>query len=113
MTCRVRSTTCGATIGRCRQRFGVRSTPQGVEVNAEIVVAADHGHALVLPDLDELIELSADVQDLLKKSSAKLNLSPRSYHRLIKVARTIADLDNKENIETAHVLEALQYRVKL
>ena len=64
-------------------------------------------------EIDEHIELSDDVKDLLKQSSERLNLSPRSYHRLIKVARTIADLDNAEHIETAHVLEALQYRVSV
>ncbi|MCA9356980.1 YifB family Mg chelatase-like AAA ATPase [Candidatus Nomurabacteria bacterium] len=62
-------------------------------------------------DIEQLIVLSKDVKDLLKTSSAKLNLSPRSYHRLIKVSRTIADLDNSTEIETRHVLEALQYRV--
>lgn len=69
--------------------------------------------AMTARDIEELIVLSNEVKELLKTSSAKLNLSPRSYHRLIKVARTIADLDDKENIEAAHVLEALQYRVKL
>jgi magnesium chelatase family protein len=64
-------------------------------------------------DIENFIDLGDDVKDLLKTSSQKLNLSPRSYHRLIKVARTIADLDQKENIEVPHVLEALQYRVSL
>lgn len=64
-------------------------------------------------DIDELIKLTETVEDLLKQSSQKLNLSPRSFHRLIKVARTIADLDNSENITEAHLLEALQYRVKI
>lgn len=64
-------------------------------------------------DIENFIELATPVKELLKISSEKLNLSPRSYHRLIKVARTIADLDNAEHIETAHVLEALQYRVSI
>jgi magnesium chelatase family protein len=64
-------------------------------------------------DIETYIELSDDVKEILKISSAKLNLSPRSYHRLIKVSRTIADLDNSKEIETGHVLEALQYRVSL
>jgi magnesium chelatase family protein len=64
-------------------------------------------------DIESCFELSAEVKDILKTSSAKLNLSPRSYHRLIKVARTIADLTNAEHIEVPHVLEALQYRVSL
>lgn len=62
-------------------------------------------------NIDESIYLNEQVRDLLKVSSVKLNLSPRSYHRLIKVARTIADLDASEHIEVPHLLEALQYRV--
>ena len=61
-------------------------------------------------EIDEYITLSDDVKDLLKTSSGRLNLSPRSYHRLLKVSRTIADLDNSDVITVAHVLEALQYR---
>ncbi len=64
-------------------------------------------------DIDDVITLTPAVKDILKASSAKLNLSPRSYHRLIKVAQTIADLDGIDIIEPKHLLEALQYRVKL
>lgn len=63
-------------------------------------------------DVDETVPLAKDVEELLRTSSAKLNLSPRSYHRVIKVARTIADLDGAEHISQNHVLEALQYRTK-
>lgn len=63
--------------------------------------------------IEQSITLNDEVKDLLKVSSAKLNLSPRGYHRLIKVSRTIADLDASEHIEPSHVLEALQYRVPL
>ncbi len=64
-------------------------------------------------DIEQLIILDDEVKDLMKISSKKLNLSPRGYHRLIKVARTIADLDSSSNIKKQHVLEALQYRVSL
>ena len=64
-------------------------------------------------EIEKHITLSDEVKDLLKLSSERLNLSPRSYHRLIKVSRTIADLDDATDIETSHVLEALQYRVSV
>ena len=50
------------------------------------------------------------VRDILERAGAKLNLSPRAFHRVIKVARTIADLDEAPDINESHVLEALQYR---
>ena len=63
--------------------------------------------------ITENIALSATVSTLLATSAKKLNLSPRGYHRLIKVAQTIADLDNDTEIKEQHVLEALQYRVPI
>ena len=57
--------------------------------------------------------LTSDVKKLLNDSAERLALSARAYHRVIKIARTIADLDNSENIKQNHILEALQYRPKV
>ena len=47
---------------------------------------------------------------LLKQAISKLNLSARAFHRVIKIGRTIADLEGSEKIKSNHVAEALQYR---
>lgn len=90
-------------IQEARERQQSRLRGRGISTNAEMSAR----------DIEETIELSPEVGELLKRSAQKLALSPRSYHRLIKVARTIADLEASENITEPHVLEALQYRVKV
>lgn len=54
--------------------------------------------------------LSKEANELLKASFEKLGLSARAYDKILRIARTIADLDDAENIELSHVAEALQYR---
>jgi magnesium chelatase family protein len=58
-------------------------------------------------------QLTQDAENTLMKSAEKLKLSARAYHRIIKLARTIADLDNDTHIQSKHILEALQYRPKI
>jgi magnesium chelatase family protein len=64
-------------------------------------------------EIERIITLTDAQRDFLKNALDKLNLSARSYHRLLRVARTIADLANTENIELPHLIEALNYRTKV
>lgn len=59
------------------------------------------------------LELAAAARKILNESSAFFKLSPRSYHRIIKLARTIADLAHSEIIQSDHILEAFQYRPRM
>ncbi len=61
-------------------------------------------------ELDDLVPLTTSVRATLERAATRLALSPRAYHRVIKVARTIADLDDAPSINDSHILEALQYR---
>ncbi len=69
--------------------------------------------ALSSNDVHQTVQLSETAKTQLQTYAQKLKLSPRSYMRTIKVARTIADIEHSDTIEIPHVLEALQYRPKL
>lgn len=58
----------------------------------------------------KLFNLQADAQELLTTAIERLNLSARSYFKVLKVGRTIADLSGSNNVTMAHLSEALQYR---
>jgi magnesium chelatase family protein len=58
-------------------------------------------------------ELNKDCRSIIKRSIEVLNLSARGFYRILRVARTIADLDNSIDIQTHHLTEALGYRAKL
>ena len=61
-------------------------------------------------NIADLTNLSQEATELLNQATDRLKLSARSYFKLIKVARTIADLEDSNYIEPAHMAEALQYR---
>ncbi len=82
------------------KRFG--NTKRKLKTNSDMNVK----------ELGIFAPLTPDVKQLLNDSAERLALSARAYHRVIKLARTIADLDNSEDIKQNHILEALQYRPK-
>jgi len=63
-------------------------------------------------DLEKFAPLGEKEKNLLNSAATRMGLSPRAYHRIIKLARTIADLAGSENIQDKHLAEALGYREK-
>ena len=86
-----------AARGRQQARF---KNQDGIIANSEMTGQ----------QMKEFCQLGEKQLELLKKAVTQLQLSARAYHRIIKIARTIADLAGNENIEIPHLAEAIQYR---
>jgi magnesium chelatase family protein len=68
-------------------------------------------NARLLPGmLNKFCKLTPQAETLLKSSFERLGLSARAYDRILKVARTIADIEGKEDIDVAHIAQAIQFR---
>ncbi len=72
----------------------------GISCNAKMTPSLTRKYCILSPMAQKTLEISFE----------RLGLSARAYDKILKVARTIADLDNSENIENTHILEAIQYR---
>ena len=60
--------------------------------------------------MDVICEIGEEEKALIKKAMEQLSLSARAYNKVLKISRTIADLDQSINIQKPHLLEAIQYR---
>ena len=67
-------------------------------------------NVLTSSEIDQLCTPDADGKQILHTAMNRLNWSARSYHRVLKVARTVADLEDSEQIQRAHIAEAISYR---
>lgn len=66
--------------------------------------------ALSPKELEKYATLDIQASKIIELAQQRLNLSARAYHRVLRVARTIADLAQSENIQSTHLTEALSYR---
>jgi magnesium chelatase family protein len=87
-------------VNEARKLQQVRFAGSGIFANARITPGR----------LQEFCPLEKSAQDLLQSAFDRMGLSARGYERILKVARTIADLDRKEVIGPQHIAEAVQYR---
>lgn len=87
-------------VDRARKIQQERYSKHGIYSNAELTPRL----------IEEYCKLDSKGKEILKNSFEKLGLSARAYGRILKVARTIADLDGNQNIDIKHLAEAIQYR---
>jgi len=91
----------GAARARQAKRYAAAlSVKQRIRTNAEADGAL----------LDEIASPEASGRALLLRAAERLRLSARGYHRVLRVARTLADLDGSPSVERRHIAEALSYR---
>lgn len=97
----------GETSAEIRQRVNQAREKQVKRLSeSKLRCNADMGPS----EVRALCQLDESGTRLMKSAMAQMNLSARSFHRILKVARTIADLAQVETIQTVHLAEALQYR---
>lgn len=95
-----------ARVQAARDIQGQRFSRNG---SLDIVCKAD----MRVGEIRQYCKLQDEGQRLMRAAMAQLNLSARAYHRILKLARTIADLAGSEDIQSVHLAEALQYRPKM
>ena len=94
------SETIRARVEACRQIQKQRFMGRSVRCNAQMGI----------PEIREFCELDSDGHALMKRVIDKMGMSARAHHRILKVARTLADMDGLPNITKKHLAEAIGYR---
>jgi magnesium chelatase family protein len=93
-------------VQAARERQRIRFSNNG---STEIICNAD----MRIGEIRKFCQLQDEGQSLMRAAMSQLQLSARGYHRVLKLARTIADLAGSDEIQSVHLAEALQYRPKI
>ena len=89
-------------VESARKKQAARLIGRGVLTNSEMGAK----------DVEELVSLAPDAEQLMESLFAKSLLSARGYHRVLKLAQTIADIEESARVEKSHLLEAFNYRLR-
>lgn len=95
-------------IERARQKQKERFSPAQTSPGEKMLVNSE----MRIPQIKKYCQIDSRSQNILKRFVDLGKLSARGYHRVLKAARTIADLDNSEKINYDHLTEALMYRIR-
>ncbi len=87
-------------VQKAREIQADRFKNKGIRINSD----------MGSPEIKEYCKYDANAQNLLRSAMKQMSFTARAFHRILKLARTIADLDNSEIIKVQHLAESLQYR---
>jgi magnesium chelatase family protein len=92
-----------------RSRFANSDSRTSKVQSSNVICNSD----MRIAEVRQFCKLDGAGESLIRSAMGQMNLSARGYHRVLKLARTIADLAGSEEIQAVHLAEALQYRPKL
>jgi magnesium chelatase family protein len=96
-----------------RERFAKPQVGERANLRGDTISSIIANADMRVAEIRQFCKLDGEGESLVRAAMGQMNLSARGYHRVLKLARTIADLAGSAPIEAAHLAEALQYRPRV